>query len=115
MMGRQAIHQELIRVAEDRRYVHYSDVAPLAGLNMDLPQDRNELSNILDDISLAEHNAGRPLLSAVVIRKDRNMPGDGFFVLARDLELHRRGDDLLYWWEELMRVHTHWAGEVNDY
>ena len=105
----QAIYEELIRVARARVYVNYLDIAPLAGLNMALPQDRIELGNILDDISLAEHNAGRPLLSAVVIRIDKNMPGNGFFVLARSLGLHGGGDNLLYWLAELKRVHDHWA------
>ena len=75
---------------------------------MDSPHDRNEMADILDGISRAEHDAGRPLLSAVVIRRDKNMPGNGFFTLARSLHLHRDGDDLQYWLEELRRVHDYW-------
>ena len=89
-----AIREELLRVAKIGSYINYSDVAPLAGLDMDLPHDRNEIADILDGISQAEHDAGRPLLSAVVIRRDKNKPGRGFFVLARRLGLYRGGDDL---------------------
>ena len=105
-----AIREELLRVAKIGSYINYSDVAPLAGLDMDLPHDRNEIADILDGISQAEHDAGRPLLSAVVIRRDKNKPGRGFFVLARRLGLYRGGDDLGYWLAELRRVHDHWAG-----
>ena len=107
---RQTIYERLIEVAQVREYVNYSDVAPMAGLNMESPADRNEMSDILDGISQAEHYAGRPLLSAVVIRRDKNKPGRGFFVLARRLGLYGGGDDLGYWLAELRRVHDHWAG-----
>ena len=109
LTGTQAIHEELLRVARSGQVVNYSDVAPLAGLNMDSPQDRNQIADILDDISRAEHDAGKPLLSAVVIRRDKNMPGTGFFTLAKRLGLHRGGDDLQYWLEELRRVHDYWS------
>ena len=109
---RQAIHERLIEVAQgaqEKGYVYYSDVAPMAGLNMDSPGDRNEIAAILDGISQAEHDAGRPLLSAVVIRRDENMPGTGFFTLARALGLHTEGDNLDFWLAELRRVHDYWS------
>ena len=104
-----AIHEELIRVAKSESYVNYSDVAPMAGLNMELAHDRNQIARILDGISQAEHNAGRPLLSAVVIRRDENMPGNGFFTLAKRLGLHTEGDNLEFWLSELRRVHDYWS------
>ena len=105
----QAIREELLRVAKNGSYINYSDIAPLAGLNMELAHDRNQIADILDGISQAEHEAGRPLLSAVVIRRDMNMPGHGFFALARRLGLHRQGDNLEYWLAELRRAHDYWA------
>ena len=89
--------------------VNYSDVAPLVGLDMDSPKDRNRIADILDAISRAEHRAGKPLLSAVVIRRDKNMPGAGFFSLAKKLGLHETGDDFQYWFQELRRVHDYWS------
>ena len=105
----QAIYEELLKAARSGEPVNYSDIAPLAGLNMDLAHDRNQIAGILDDISRAEHDAGRPLLSAVVIRKGENMPGNGFFTLAKRLGLHTGGDNLDFWLAELRRVHDHWA------
>ena len=105
----QAIYEKLLRAARTEDTVNYSDIAPLASLNMDLAHDRNQIAGILDGISQAEHDAGRPLLSAVVIRKDENMPGNGFFTLAKRLGLHKGGDNLGFWLAELRRVHDHWA------
>lgn len=111
LTGANTIHEELIRVAKSRGYVNYSDVAPLAGLNMDLAHDRSQIAGILDGISQSEHNRGFPLLSAVVIRKDKNMTGNGFFALAKRLGLHKEGDNLDFWLAELGRVHDHWSGQ----
>ena len=82
-----AIRDELLRVAKGGNIARYSDVAPIANLDMSLPTDRSRISDMLDDISRSEHDAGRPLLSAVVIRRDTNIPGRGFFSLARELAL----------------------------
>ncbi len=109
LTGAQDIHEELLRVAKTGGYVNYSDVAPLAGLNMELAHDRNQIARILDGISQSEHDAGRPLLSAVVVRKDENIPGNGFFALAKRLGLHTGGDNLDFCLAELRRVHDHWA------
>ena len=34
---------------------------------------------ILDEVNIVENDAGRPLLSAVVVSQDSRLPGDGFF------------------------------------
>ena len=91
--GRQAIYERILNVAIRGEVTNYSDIAPLAGLNMDWPPDRVAMGNILDHISEAEHREGRPLLSAVVVRRDTDMPGDGFFDLAQHLRLHEGGVD----------------------
>ena len=54
-------------------------------LNMQEITDRNEIGKILDEISRYEHTAGRPLLSALVMRAVDNYEGDGFYKLAEDL------------------------------
>ena len=109
IVGADTVYRRLIEVAERQDVVNYSDIAPLVKLQMDSPADRNRMANILDNISSAEHRAGRPLLSAVVIRKDKNMPGNGFFKLARGLGLHTEDDDFMYWLQELRRVHDYWT------
>lgn len=105
----QSIHERLKAVARQQGTTFYSEVAPLAGLDLESEIDRIRMAQILDEISRGEHSLGRPLLSAVVIRKDRNLPGEGFFNLARELGQYAGGDDLGYWVKELKRVHLHWG------
>ena len=107
--GMEAIHEELLRVAKRKSTVYYSDIAPLAELDMNLDDHRMRMAQFLDRISTSEHEAGRPLLSAVVIGKGTNRPGKGFFELARRLGLHGSSDDRKYWLQERQRVHDYWA------
>ena len=103
----QKIYAEILRVAKNKGMTFYSDIAPLAGLNMGMASDRSRIANILDSISTAEHRSGRPLLSAVVILKEENIPGQGFFSLAKRLGLYDGSDDTQYWTEEVRRVHDY--------
>ena len=107
--GHQRIHDKLIAVAQARETTYYSDIAPLAGLDMGSEFDRIRIAQILDEISRGEHSSGNPLLSAIVILKGENLPGKGFFNLARQLGRHTGRDDDTYWIEELGRVHQHWS------
>jgi len=108
-MLHRAIYEQLKRVAKRQQMTTYSDIAPLAGLDMDSPADREEMRKILGKISTYEHQSGRPMLTAVVVRKDNNIPGEGFFELARHLGLLSGGDDeLAFFCHEVSRVHAAW-------
>jgi hypothetical protein len=52
---------------------------------LDLPPDSEVLARLLDDISRAENEAGRGMLSAVVVHADDGLPCDGFYKLAKQL------------------------------
>lgn len=106
------IYQELTKVAQSGNITYYSDIAPLVGLDMGLPPDRNRIADILDEISRDEHANGNPLLSAVVILKDENIPGQGFFTLAGSLNLYAGDDKVQFWIQELRRVHNHWSRQT---
>jgi hypothetical protein len=108
----QMLYDRLCEVARTRGVTRYGEVAPLVGLNMANQDHRNQMSVLLDEISRHEHRHGRPLLSAVVIHVDDNMPGNGFFTLAANLNLFQGGDCFLYFMEELRRVHDHWSGDA---
>ena len=41
------IYRQLIEIARNQVYATYTDIAPLAGLDMESPNDRNEISQIL--------------------------------------------------------------------
>jgi hypothetical protein len=109
--GAEAIYRRIREVAKSCGITYYSVVSPLAGLDMGSQADRNRLSDVLDEINmneLQENNDG-PLLSAVVVLKDKNIPGDGFFKLARELGRYDGNDDLMFWLKEVRRVHDHYA------
>lgn len=105
----QGIYNRLLQVARTGRdVIYYSDIAPLAGLDMASPPDRDEISRLLDEISNHEHTLGRPLLSALVIRRDTNIPGDGFFALATQLGFPNVNNHMPFFISELRRVHDYW-------
>lgn len=103
------VYEELKRVARRQEITTYSAIAPLAGLDMDSPADRDEIRKILGKISTYEHQHGRPMLTAIVVHKHDNIPGPGFFELARQLGRLRDGDDeLVFFCHEVARVHAAW-------
>jgi hypothetical protein len=105
------VYEKLIRVAKAEEITYYSEVAPLAGLDMGDPIDRIKISDILFRISSYEHQLDHPLLSAVVVLKEGNRPGQGFYTLAADLELYdgdTREEDDRFLIEELNRIYKHW-------
>jgi hypothetical protein len=64
---------------------------------------------MLGEVSAAEDEAGRGLLTAVVVRQDTLRPGLGFFRMAA-----RQGRDVsdpaACWERERERVYAAWAG-----
>jgi hypothetical protein len=103
------IYEKLIEVASARSITNYTEVGEIAGLNMESPADRNQIAAILDEINIYEDQQGHPMLSAVVVRLDKNMPGAGFFECARQLGRYQGSDDLVFWAHELTEVHHHWC------
>jgi hypothetical protein len=96
----------LVEAAKNERPVYYQDIAPIFGFNYDRDHARAEVGRILDEVNREEVEAGRPLLSAVVVHKgDDEMPGDGFFKLAKELGRYRGGDKKIYWAMELKQVY----------
>ena len=103
------IYEELKRVARNREYTTYQKVGDLINLDMENPAHRNELAETLDEIPTFEHSHQRPMLSVVVVRSDKNIPGEGFFKLARQLGRYDGRDDLKFFVEELQRAWDQWA------
>jgi len=73
---------------------------------------RIRIAQILDDINCHENDNARPMLSAVVILKEYNSPGVGFFECARGLGKYHGSNDakdrLMFWIRELEQVHNYW-------
>lgn len=102
------IYERLKEVARAGETITYSEIAPMADLDMSSQADRTEIGRILGAISTREHEDGRPLLSAVVVLSNIGYPGKGFFTLAQELGIYDGSDDLAFFVQELARVHEYW-------
>lgn len=76
-------------------------------------QAAKEAGQMLGEISEQMHLAGKPMLSALVINQDLEMPGSGFFVLAVHLGKLPTGasdqDKKAFWKKELAAIYaTKW-------
>lgn len=101
------------RAKRERKPVFYSEIAPLAGLDMANPADRDKISGILGEISEYEVTHRRPMLSAIVVHKDGDkLPGGGFFELAKALHLYDGGDKQVFYLKEMTRVFDYWQGKL---
>jgi len=105
----QIVYEQLKKIARNQKTTSYSEMGELVGLDMSTDIGRIRIAQILDDINRHEDNEGRPLLSAIVIRKDYNMPGTGFFDCAIALGRYNGNDDIVFWTRELNEVLKYWA------
>ncbi|MDE0693179.1 MAG: hypothetical protein OXI55_13195 [Gammaproteobacteria bacterium] len=99
----------MIAAASRQGFVTYSGlVAQIESLEL-APQS-TQLGHLLGEISTAEHDAGRGMLTVVVVHKHGDhMPGPGFFRLARSLGYEVQDRETL-WLEQLEKVHRTWCG-----
>lgn len=81
------------------------------------PRDRRfkRLTNALYYVNKYEHENGRPLIGALVVRASDGLPGEGFYWCAKDLELEFDGSEETAFWEaELTRVIEYWGGKPQE-
>lgn len=64
---------------------------------------------ILNEICRREVKAGRGMLSAVVVRKGRDDPGEGFYRLAAELYKKDIDDEEGFFIEEREKVWSYWG------
>src|SRR5579863_1641785 len=81
------------------------------------PRDRRfkRLTTALYYINKYEHENGRPMPGALVVRASDGLPGDGFYSCARDLEFEFDDSEAIAFWEaELTRVVDHWGRKPQE-
>ena len=103
-----AIYEKLQEVARAKKVITYTEIGQEFGFKANDPR----LWQILDEINRQEHEAGRPMLSAVVVQKEgegHGAPGDGFFRLASELSVFRGDNKYIFWVSELNVVHNYWS------
>lgn len=105
--AKREIRDILIDKAKQRAMVTYSElVGRVKAVNFNAFDTR--LFAALGQISVAEHEQGRHLLSVLVVHKTGDMqPGEGFFELAHALG-RDTSDVLKAWIEEVQKVYQFW-------
>jgi hypothetical protein len=100
----------LIEVATRKGRIAYSElVSQITALSLE-PHDPR-LFHLLGEISAEESEAGRGMLTAIVVHKSGDMqPGPGFFELAKSLGKNTK-DPLACWIAEFNKVHDYWANK----
>lgn len=102
-----------ISAARKRALLHYADIANIIGIPIShFSYMSSEIGRILGEISINENLNNRPMLSAVVIGKEKKKPGKGFFILAKQLcklnynATEKKETD--FWKKELNDVYSTW-------
>lgn len=109
----QVIHNELTRLAQNGLITSYGDLGRLIGLSMEVDNDRDEMTRILEVIARNEQLLRHPMLTAIVVHHgDDHIPGEGFFAIASEFGRFNGSrnpmDRLQYWVTELQSVFAHW-------
>lgn len=105
----QVIYEKLKSIAQEKGVIYYSTLGQIIDLDMSNPEDRNQIAKILDEINRHEVlQHGRPMLSAIVIKKSTGIPGKGFFKCAKELDKYRGDTDYDFWAHELTEVYNYW-------
>ena len=100
--------QAMMAVAARRRVIAYSELVARI-YSLDLEPQGERLAYLLGEISTAEHEAGRGMLTVLVVHKQGDqMPGPGFFQLASSLG-HDTKDREALWIGELEKVYGAWS------
>lgn len=104
---------ELVKVARRRGRIAYSElVARITKVQMEAHDPR--LFHLLGEISSEEDDAGRGMLTAIVVHKYGDMqPGPGFLKLAKSRG-RKVKDPLAFWIGEFNKVHDYWANKHAD-
>ena len=106
-LARDEIRAILIETASHQEMITYGSLASRLR-SVQLEPNSTALATLLGEISQAEDDAGRGLLTVIVVRQDDPMPGQGFFKLAE-----QRGRDTAdrekLWLKELSHVHATWS------
>lgn len=108
MAAKEEAKSAMIERAKVRGAIPYSDlVAKIQAVRFQAHDTR--LFHMLGEISVEENEAGRGMLSVVVVHKRGDMqPGPGFFILGQHLGYNTR-DLLKFWSDQLKKVHAVWS------
>lgn len=97
--------------AARRETIPYSDLANEVSA-ITIGYHDPAMDRLLCDVSMREHECGRPLLSVIVVHKYDDMePGRGFYELASSLGFET-SDRQAFWVSELNRTWDFWSSRL---
>jgi hypothetical protein len=106
--GKAEIVGILQALARRRDTITYSDLSQQLR-SITIPYNDPAMAVMLDEISTEEFQAGRGMLSVIVIHKTGDqIPGPGFFKLAKSLG-RKVTDREVFWIAELNAVYGYWS------
>jgi hypothetical protein len=108
----QVLYNRLKEAASRGKPIYFSEIAELLEINMSDEEQRKKMFEMIANISLYEHQNGRPLLSAIVIKADKS-PGYGFFIMARRLGLQKTNNQSFFY-EEVKKVFDYWKNKSDS-
>jgi molybdopterin synthase catalytic subunit len=109
--AKQEAKAALVARAKVRGMMPYSDlVRSIHSITFE-PHDVR-LFHMLGELSTEETQAGRGMITALVVHKTGDMqPGPGFFELAGKLG-HDPSDMLAFWISQVKKVHAYWEKDA---
>jgi hypothetical protein len=81
------------------------------------PRDRRfkRLTTALYHVNTYEHENGRPMIGALVVRASDGLPGDGFYWCARQLGFEFEDSEAAAFWKaELAQVSEYWGSQPQE-
>ena len=103
----------LVECARNKKMISYADFRyQIRSISFVTPHD-SRLPQFLAEISTEEAEAGRGMMTALIVRKTGDQrPGMGFFQLARRLG-YEVSDPEKFWLEEVNKVFASWQNEAS--
>jgi hypothetical protein len=112
------VRDALIEAARDRRLLTYPDVAAMMGLPGMGYDMGKKVGALADAINRFEQDAGRPMLSALLVQTQSRRPGEGFYACAIQLGLVTGFADAAskraFWEAERDKVYAYWASALAE-
>jgi hypothetical protein len=103
--AKEEMRKSLVSRARDEGTMHYTELTTKIP-SIHFAADDHGLHHMLGEVSEEEDAAGRGMLSVIVVHKEGDqMPGPGFFVLAKKLG-RDTSDRVRCWADELTKVYA---------
>jgi hypothetical protein len=115
------VRLHLIEVARKKKTITYQQLSDQCKLGLVMQESefaRAEIGRILGEVSIFEFNAGRPLISSLVITKGENYQGDGFYKLCEELGYgpwKKLRDDISFEIGIMNMCYEFWGDHINYY